>query len=79
VSDKLWSRESEASGDAIPVPMPVLLRPEDVALLMRIGRTKVYDLMRAGSLRSVQVGRCRRVTPAALAEFVEGLDRSPVA
>jgi len=64
--------------EAIPVPSPVLLRPEDVARLLRIGRTKVYDLMREGSLRSVQLGRCRRVTPAAVAEFVDGLDRNPV-
>jgi excisionase family DNA binding protein len=76
VSDRVVS---VAAGEPVPVPLPVLLRPEDVARLMRVGRTKVYDLMRAGSLRSVQVGRCRRVTPAALAEFVEGLDRSPVA
>jgi excisionase family DNA binding protein len=56
-----------------------LLRPEDVARRLQVGRTKVYDLMRAGLLRSVKVGGSRRITPAALAEFVAGLDREPAA
>ena len=48
--------------EPIPVPSPALLRPEEAARLMRIGRTKVYDLMREGSLRSVKVGEGRRVS-----------------
>jgi excisionase family DNA binding protein len=55
--------------------LPVdLLRPEDVARRLQIGRTKVYDLIRSGTLRSVKVGGCRRVTLAALADFIAGLD-----
>ena len=55
-------------------PVPVdLLRPEDVARRLQLGRTTVYDLIRSGRLRSVKVGACRRVTPAALAEFVTQL------
>jgi excisionase family DNA binding protein len=52
-----------------------LLRPEDVAKRLQVGRSKVYDLMRCGQLRSVKVGGSRRVTLAALAEFVAALDR----
>lgn len=62
-----------------PAVEVVLLRPEDVAMRLQVGRTKVYDLMRAGVLRSVKVGGSRRITLAALAEYVAALDREPAA
>ncbi|MGH9116437.1 MAG: helix-turn-helix domain-containing protein [Acidimicrobiales bacterium] len=52
---------------------PLLLRPEEAAVLLGIGRTRVFDLIRSGELRSVKIGNSRRVSPTALAEFVEGL------
>jgi len=42
-----------------------------VADYLRIGRTKVYELMATGDLRSVKIGRARRVTQAAVDQFVE--------
>lgn len=51
----------------------VLLRPEQVAKAMSVSRTAVYALMRSGELRSVRVGRSRRVTPEAVADFVSRL------
>jgi excisionase family DNA binding protein len=39
-----------------------------------IGRTKLYELIRSGELRSVRVGGARRVSATALAEFVAALD-----
>lgn len=42
----------------------LLLRPEEVAECLNIGRSKVYGLMRTGGLESVQIGTCRRVTRA---------------
>jgi excisionase family DNA binding protein len=57
-----------------PVTPVDLLRCEDVARRLQIGRTKVYDLIRSGALRSVKVGGCRRVTLAALADFIAELD-----
>jgi excisionase family DNA binding protein len=62
-----------------PAVEVVLLRPEDVAMRLQVGRTKVYDLMRVGVLRSVKVGGSRRITLAALAEYVAALDREPAA
>ena len=56
-----------------------LLRVEDVALRLQVGRTAVYDLLRSGALRSVKIGGSRRVTLAALAEFVATLDARSVA
>lgn len=39
-----------------------------------IGRRKVYELMRLGDLSSVKIGGSRRITRAALTEFVASLE-----
>jgi excisionase family DNA binding protein len=55
--------------------LPVLLvRPEDAAIALGIGRTKVYELMRSGALRSVKIGGLRRIPAIALADFVAMLE-----
>jgi excisionase family DNA binding protein len=56
--------------------LPVLLvRPEDAATLLGLGRTKVYELMRSGALRSVRIGGLRRIPATALADFVAQLEQ----
>jgi excisionase family DNA binding protein len=50
------------------------VRPEDAARVLGVGRTKVYELIRSGALRSVRVGGLRRVPVAALNEFVTRLE-----
>lgn len=52
----------------------LLLAPEEAAELLGIGRTKVFQLIATGELRSVRIDRCRRVTPEALIDFVRTLD-----
>jgi excisionase family DNA binding protein len=54
--------------------VPLLLRPEEVATVLRVGRTRVYELMRSGDLRSVKIGHLRRVSATAVAEYVARLD-----
>jgi excisionase family DNA binding protein len=55
--------------------LPVLLVcPEDAARVLGVGRTKVYELIHSGALRSVRVGGLRRIPVAALAEFVARLE-----
>lgn len=39
----------------------VLLKIPDVMERLSVGQTKVYELMSSGQLRSVKVGRARRV------------------
>lgn len=36
---------------------PELLRPQDVAAILGIGRNSVYNLIRAGKIRHLKVGR----------------------
>jgi excisionase family DNA binding protein len=55
-------------------PVRLLYRPEEAAAALGLGRTKVYELMAAGALRSVKVGGARRVSATALADFVADLD-----
>ena len=52
---------------------PLLLRPEEVAEKLGCGRSAVFDLLRKGELRSVKLGRSRRIPVDALQEFVERL------
>lgn len=51
----------------------LLLRPEEVAEALSVGRTKVYELMGSGDLRSVRVGGSRRVPADALNDFIAAL------
>ena len=43
---------------------------EQVAKMLNIGRNKVYELLRTGQLRSLKIGKLRRITDEQLAEFV---------
>jgi excisionase family DNA binding protein len=55
--------------------LPVLLVcPEDAARALGIGRTKVYELIRRGELRSVRLDGLRRIPMAALVEYVKRLE-----
>jgi len=56
----------------------LLLKPEEAAELLSIGRSKIYELIGTGELASVRIGTSRRIPADALAEFVREL-RSPVA
>jgi len=51
----------------------VLLRPEEAARQLRLGRTQVYELMASGELPSIKIGRCRRVPLEGLRGFVQRL------
>jgi len=50
-----------------------LLRVEEAAEWLGLGRTKTYELVARGELPSVCIGRSRRVPLSALLSFVERL------
>ncbi|MFF7641498.1 excisionase family DNA-binding protein [Streptomyces canus] len=54
-------------------PTLVLLKVEEAARRLRIGRTTCYALIRSGELESVPVGRLRRVPVDAPAAYVARL------
>jgi excisionase family DNA binding protein len=55
----------------------LLLTPEETATVLRVGRTTVYALMKAGELRPVHIGRSTRISRAELERFVARLDAAP--
>ena len=59
----------------------LLLRPEEAAEALAVGRDRIYELIGSGRLRSVKLGRSRRIPATELEAFVEGLSRgeSPLA
>ena len=47
---------------------------EQVADMLHVGRDKIYYLLRTGQLRSIKIGKSRRITEDHLAEFVASLE-----
>ena len=52
----------------------LLLTAVEAAERLGISRTKVYELMAAGTLRSIHIGRLRRVPADALRDFIEAME-----
>ncbi|MET7903034.1 helix-turn-helix domain-containing protein [Streptomyces sp. NPDC005355] len=48
-----------------------LLTVPEVMALLKLGRSTVYDLIRAHRLVSITIGRARRVPAAALRDFID--------
>jgi len=44
--------------------------------MLHVGRDKVYYLLRTGQLRSLKIGKLRRITEQQLAEFIASLDKA---
>lgn len=40
-----------------------------------VGRSKVFELMASGELRSVKIGRTRLIPESAIVEFIERLEK----
>jgi excisionase family DNA binding protein len=56
----------------------ICVKVEEAAQLLRVGRSTVYDLMRTGEIRSVRIGRSRRIPVDALREYVDQLGEAAV-
>lgn len=48
-----------------------LYRPEATAERLDISRAQVYNLIKSGELRSIKIGRARRIPAAAIDEFIQ--------
>lgn len=51
-------------------PEKILYTTEEAAASLSIGVTKTKDLLRSGDLRSLKIGRHRRISVSALKEYV---------
>ncbi|WP_432941104.1 helix-turn-helix domain-containing protein [Kribbella sp. CA-253562] len=52
----------------------IFLTVEEVAKALRIGRTRVFDLIAKGEIKSVLIGRSRRVSVEALRQYAKKLE-----
>jgi excisionase family DNA binding protein len=55
----------------------LLYKIENAGEQIDMGRTSMYHLVKTGELRSVKIGRSRRIPADALEEYVEKLKGSP--
>jgi excisionase family DNA binding protein len=55
----------------------LLLTPEEAARALRVGRTTIYALMKAGDLHPVHIGRSCRISRAELGRYVRRLAAPP--
>lgn len=67
VTPNIWLLSSEE----IP---PILFTAEEAGRLLRIGKCRVYDLIRQRELRSIKVGASRRISARALKDYVDRLE-----
>lgn len=51
----------------------MLLTAEEAAESLKVGRCKVYDLIRTGELASIKIGRLRRIPVDSVREFAHKL------
>lgn len=59
--------------ETIPPPgvtVPLAFTPAEAGKQLRVSERTVDDLIRAGKLAAVRVGRHRRITPAAIVDFL---------
>jgi excisionase family DNA binding protein len=55
------------------MPDRMLLTVDEAARVICIGRSLMYELIAQGAIKTVRVGRLRRIRPEALAEYVASL------
>jgi excisionase family DNA binding protein len=53
--------------------LPMLFNAVQVAKIMGVSKSQVYNLMNSGRLASVSIGRSRRVTNNQMNEFITSL------
>jgi excisionase family DNA binding protein len=60
--------------EAETVHTPLLLTVVEAARLLAVGRTTVYALIARGELRTIHIGRARRIPIAAVFAYVAALE-----
>ncbi|MFH8937047.1 helix-turn-helix domain-containing protein [Streptomyces griseosporeus] len=55
----------------------LLYTPEEAAEALAIGRSTLYELMAAGVVRYIKLGRCRRIRRTDLETYVASLAPMP--
>lgn len=67
----MTSRGNAHDRDSVPLSQRLLLRPEEVAAILGLGRSTIYELLRAGELPIVHIGRATRILARDLHRWIE--------
>lgn len=51
-------------------PEPICVRVNEAARMIGVGRTKLYELIAAGEVKTVKLGKATRITTASLQDLV---------
>ena len=55
---------------ALPPPDPICVRVNEAARMIGVGSTKLYELIAAGEIETVKLGKATRITTASLHDLV---------
>lgn len=64
-------RDLDRNHDRVPLSQRLLLRPDEAAAILGLGRSTIYELLRAGELPTVHVGRATRIPARDLHRWIE--------
>jgi excisionase family DNA binding protein len=70
---RLGDSETPTPADATPDGPRLVLSVEAAADMLSISRTRMFALLKSGSVRSVRIGRLRRIPAEALTAYVDQL------
>jgi excisionase family DNA binding protein len=59
-----------------PTPDPICVRVNDAARMIGVGRTKLYELIAAGEVEMIKLGKSTRITTTSLHELIKRLRRA---
>jgi excisionase family DNA binding protein len=54
-------------------PQRLLYTPDTAGAILDVGRTTIYALIASGELKSVKIGRSRRIPASALEDYINKL------
>jgi excisionase family DNA binding protein len=64
--------------EGTPAMEKLLLTPEEAAEALNISRSMLYDLIRLRAIKSVKIGKARRIPAAAMRQYVDALMSEPI-
>ena len=62
-----------------PNKQPILVSVAELSTMLNLGRTATWELVRKHKIKSIKIGRTRRVPVAAIQEYIDHLLESEVA
>jgi excisionase family DNA binding protein len=54
--------------------LPQLVTAEQAGQMLSLSRVRVYELLAAGQLKSIKIGRSRRISTRAIEDFIRALE-----